>query len=298
MTLVYGGADEDIGFLVGDTLISFDAVRDGSAGNFDANNHTLKIQILNASTAVAFAGVVEAALAIINKLSSEIKANPNINVPDKLYQLHKNHVTKIADPRLTDCEFLVLQIMGGARKLAKVTEHEWKYYERAYIGDAVEYTKLMQLRHPYQAPTTRLVQQSDGSFREEPLVMSKGQIDFSEVSDAMEQLTHQLKSETVGAVCGCVTRVVDAWPSGDLEYLQSIESGVSAEEGVTGYTYLSSNSEIRGVGIYYRSGKMGFLFIVGDTEPNQKEYADTLTQFIDIAQKKYGLNLVGGTWSE
>lgn len=301
MTLVCGGADKNIGFLVGDTLLNFDQVRNRNkrTGNFNPNTQALKIQILNSSSAVAFAGVVEAALEIINKLLIEIQNNPNIDLPEKLFQTYKNHIASIADPQLTDCEFLVLQIMDREKKLAKVTECGWQYCERAYIGDNAEYNRMMELRQTIDIPIpkTQMVQQPDGSFREEPLMISKCEIDFAEISAAMEQLTCQLKIKTVGAICGCITRVADARPSGELEYLQSIESGNSIEEGLNGYTYLSSNSESRGIGIYYRAGRMGFLFLVGDTEPNRIENADSLAQFIDIAQKKYKLNLAGGTWN-
>ena len=47
---------------------------------------------------------------------------------------------------------------------------------------------------------------------------------------------------------------------------------------------LASNSCTRGIGIYYRSGKMGFLFVVGDREPCHKETAETIKQFIEVAR--------------
>jgi hypothetical protein len=46
------------------------------------------------------------------------------------------------------------------------------------------------------------VQQPDASFLEKALIMSQGEIDFVEISNAMERLTQQLKSKTVGAIYG------------------------------------------------------------------------------------------------
>jgi hypothetical protein len=129
-----------------------------------------------------------------------------------------------------------------------------------------------------------------------PLVTSDGELEFAEVSNAMEELTHQQQSNSVGAIAGCVIRVVDARISGELEYLQSVEASVSPWEGHSGFSFFASNSSVRGVGVYYGSGKLGFLFIVGDSEPCRKEYAETLNQFIEAASAKYGLNLNGGTW--
>lgn len=292
MTLVYGGADDDIGFLISDTLVSFEKDHAGDNVRFNEKNHILKIHILNGRTAVAFAGDIKPALKLINELKVKIDSNQvNLGVPEKLFQLYKNQISHTE----IDCEFLILEITDLGKKLAKVDDKGWNYCKRAYIGDSEEYKKL--IRHPYEPPNTISIQQSNGSFQTEPLVITKGEIDFTEISNAMEHLTHQLKSKTVGAICGCITRVVDAKPSGELEYLQSIESGISSEEGNFGYTYLSSNTDVRGIGIYYRVGKVGFLFIVGDSEFNRKEYADTLAQFIELAREKYNLNLVGGVWN-
>jgi hypothetical protein len=114
------------------------------------------------------------------------------------------------------------------------------------------------------------VQQPDGTFRTVPLVTSDGERDFAEISCALEELTGRRAQgrlqSSVGAICGCVVRVVNARISGKLEYLQSGESSIFPWEGRSGFTLLASNSDVRGIAIYYRSGKMGFLFIVGDSE--------------------------------
>jgi len=164
----------------------------------------------------------------------------------------------------------------------------------AYIGDAAEYKRMKQLQRPRSAPAMRHVQQPDGTFSVVPLVQSEGEIQFEEISAAMEALTHRRQSESVGAIAGCVTRVVDARISWELEYLQSVEVSVTPWEGNSGFSLLASNSGTRGIGIYYRSGKMGFLFVVGDREPCHKEAAETIKQFIEVARARHGLNLVGG----
>ena len=149
----------------------------------------------------------------------------------------------------------------------------------------------MALRCSYHPPANQTVQQSDGTFHTVPLVVSDGERDFAEITDALEKLAFERRSRTVGAICGCVTRVVDARISGKLEYLQSVEASLSAAEGHSGFSFLASNTGTRGMGIYYISGKIGFLFIVGDSEHNRKEQADTLAQFIKASRARYGLNL-------
>jgi hypothetical protein len=182
--------------------------------------------------------------------------------------------------------------------LARISRNGVCYGARAYIGDAAEYTLLrqLQLQRPYSAPAVQHVQHFDRTFTVIPLTLSAGEIEFAEVSDAMEALTHRRQSGSVGAIAGCITRVVDARISGELEYLQSVEASATPWEGNSGFSVLASNSGTRGVGIYYRSGKMGFIFVVGDREPCQKVYAETMKHFIEMARARYGLNFEGGTW--
>lgn len=71
---------------------------------------------------------------------------------------------------------------------------------------------------------------------------------------------------------------------------------MSQEEGHSGFSYLASNKGIRGVGIYFRTGRVGYVFVVGDAEPCRRVNADTLAGFVSMAKEKYELNLTGGTW--
>jgi len=286
MTLVVGGVTPDIGFLVADTLLSFEKYDPPKTVE---KSHALKIQILNADTAIAFAGDVATSLNIITKLNVELRKNPNMNLCDRLFAFYKQ--------RSRDCEFLVLQLTSEGKYLAHVTNERLSYCERAYIGDGDEYKRLTELRNPYDPPKMQMVQQPDGTFCTVPLVTSDGEREFEEISRALEELTARRAQGrdvgSVGAICGCVVRVVDARISGKLEYLQSGEASIFPWEEKSGFTLLASNSGIRGIGIYYRSGKMGFLFIVGDSEHCRKEYAETLNKFVEMAKMTYGLTLTG-----
>ena len=111
----------------------------------------------------------------------------------------------------------------------------------------------------------------------------------------MEALVHGRLSQSIGAIAGCIVRVVDARISRELEYLQFGEAGISPEEGQIGFSVLASNSGARGIGIYYRVGKIGFLMMVGDRELCRVEKEPTIQSFIETAKTKYGLKLTGVT---
>lgn len=162
---------------------------------------------------------------------------------------------------------------------------------RAYIGDPHEFKKLQNLRQPYISPKEQSVQQPDGSFLTMPLVESAGEIEFEEIAAAMESLTQRREGTSVGVIAGCVLRIADARQSGELEYLQLHEASLTPWEGHSGFSLFASNSDTRGIGIYYQAGKMGFVFIVGDSECCRKEYAQTAKDFVEMAKKKYDLNL-------
>jgi hypothetical protein len=199
--------------------------------------------------------------------------------------------------RNRDCDFLVLQLTAEGKILAHITNEELSYRNRAYIGDGDEYARMTKLRRPYDPPKMQSIQQPDGTFRIVPLVTSDDEREFEEISRALEELTgrqaQRRQQSSVGAICGCVVRVVDARISRKLEYLQLGEASISPWEGKCGFALLASNSDIRGIGVYYRSGKMGFLFIVGDSEYCRKEHAETLDQFVELARMTYGLTLIG-----
>jgi hypothetical protein len=147
----------------------------------------------------------------------------------------------------------------------------------------------------YEGPLHRLVQQDDGSSAQAPV--TDGEREFDEVSDAMERLTHQRRSLSVGAICGCVIRVADARISKKLEYLQAVEASLSPEEGEAGFSLLASNTgNTRGVGLYFRRWHAGLLFIVCDSVASRKEQAPSIQEFVAVARQKYGLILEGGMW--
>ena len=291
MTLVVGWATPDIGFLVADTLLSFPFELKGHVGPVNGRFHTLKIQILNANVAVAFAGDAAASCRLIRALHTRITADPAIDPCAQLLALYNGFDAVPASDPLPEYEFLILQLTPRGLNLAKVTRHGVFHCQRTHIGDDLEYKRMRELQRPYVAPVVQHFQQSDGTFRVMPLILTEGETEFAKMSDAMEALTQSRRSESVGAIAGCITRVVNARISGELEYLQSVEASLTPWEGVSGFSVLASNSGTRGVGIYYRTGRMGFLFAVGDDQPCRKEYAQTIEDFVRVARSKYGLDL-------
>jgi hypothetical protein len=298
MTLIVAAATPDIGFFLSDTLVTtLIHIKGNPTGPINGEFHALKVQILGPQVAVAFAtsNAVDTALRLIAQIQDAVNADPELRVPDRLFEAYKQIIETSEEQDIPDCEFLVLTLSSDGKKLARISNEAITYLERAYIGDSNEYKKLMELRQPYVPPQTQHVQQPDGTFKIVPLVLSAGEIEFHEMSFAMEALVNQRLSQTVGAIAGCIVRVVDARISKEIEYLQSGEVGVSLEEGQTGFSVLASNTGTRGIGIYYRSGKMGFIMRVGDLEFCRVEKAPTIQSFIETAKSKYGLELTGPT---
>lgn len=298
MSLIVGYAAEDIGFLVADTLLSFPIERYDPRNPVIEKFHALKIQILTSDVAVAFAGEVQTSLAVIGRLHQELTADPELCVPQRLLELRQELAADASGAFQGDCEFLVLVITSKqTKRLARVNKDRVSYVQRAYIGDGTEYSHFRALVRHYDGPVIRRIQNADGTFGDASQAVTDGEKEFDQVSDAMEKLTHQRRSGTVGAICGCVTRVVDARISGKLEYLQSVEASVSPAEGLGGFSLLASNfGPHRGVGLYYRGWRAGLLFIVSDLVPCRKETAATIEEFVEVANSKYGLNLEGGMW--
>jgi hypothetical protein len=298
MTLVVGYASTDIGFLVSDSLLTPAMATSLDKGPVAGQFHGLKIQIIHPTIAIAYAtsNDADAALDLIKGIAARISGGQLENVPEHLFDAYKQAIASArAEP--PDCEFLVLQIRPDGKKLAHITQRNVLNVTRAYIGDPNEHKKLTQLRKPRNPPKAQWVQQADGTMKTTSLITSEGENYFAEISDAMEDLVHQRRG-SVGAIAGCIIRVVDARISKELEYLQAVETSVLPWEGISGFSLLASNSGTRGVGIYYRSGKLDYLLIVGDSEHVRKEYADTIKDFIEMGKTKFGLNLEGGTWPD
>jgi hypothetical protein len=99
MTLVVGHADDDIGFMVGDTLLSHQYFRlSGDVGPVNGEFHSLKIQILSGGVAVAFAGQFQEAYRAIRGLSAALTEDRDT---DPVHWLSNRD-------GLDECEFLVL----------------------------------------------------------------------------------------------------------------------------------------------------------------------------------------------
>jgi hypothetical protein len=217
MTLVVACATPDIGFIVADTLLSSEFELKGREGPVNGKYHALKVQILNPCTAIAFAGDVEPSFALITNLHAELHDDPSVCVPERLFHNYLKAIEDAPKGQIPDCEFLVLQLNSAGHKLAHITREGVLACERAYIGNSEEYRRMKGLQRTYAPPVAQMIQQPDGSFAEESLLVSKGEIEFAEISSALETLCHERSSKSVGAICGNVTRVVDGRISGELE---------------------------------------------------------------------------------
>jgi hypothetical protein len=181
MTLIVAAATPDIGFLVSDTLVAtLMHIKGNPTGPVNGEFHALKVQILNPYTAVAFAtsNAVDTAIELISKVHDALLESPALVVADRLFETYKKTIEASGEKDTPDCEFLVLTYNSGVRKLARISSEAITYPERAYIGDANEYKKLQELRQPYVPPAIQHVQQPDGTFTIEPLVVSAGEIEL------------------------------------------------------------------------------------------------------------------------
>jgi hypothetical protein len=205
MSLVVGFGSEEIGFLVADTLISY---ANGAPYNPREPElekfHGLKIQIVTPEIAVAFAGNVEHAMETIAALRSDLTSSLVPSVAERLWELRQR--AAIDGENLPD--FLLLWIVSnGTKRLAHISDRGISYQTRAYIGDQSEYQNFRRLWKDYEGPLYRQVQRGDGGI--DQLSVTDGEKEFDQISNAMERLTHQRSSATVGAICGCAVRVVD-----------------------------------------------------------------------------------------
>jgi hypothetical protein len=294
MTLVIAHASEDIGFMIADTLLSSPAPLRGEARPLNGASHALKIHILSARLAIAFAGDPGLACGLIAEINADIEADPTLDASQRLVEKYRERASRIPQDQRSD--FLVLRLFMNGPRLEKVTlEDGVQPAERAYIGDAEGYRQLTGLVGPYAGPTVRMVQQPDGSFVTEQFEPTDGEQWFTKASDALGALCHRRSVETVGAVTDAITRVVNARISGELEYLQAAYVGRSIEEGNSGYTLLAANKGRKAMAIYFYAGKVGFVFLPGDPTGCQRLAADSDVMFIDAARQQYGIELIGAT---
>jgi hypothetical protein len=271
MTLVIAYADNDIGFMVGDTLLSHEHFQlKNDVGPVNGEFHSLKIQILNGSVAVAFAGRFQEAYQTVRELKSVLSAKPDTSP-----------VEWLAQRGLDNCEFLVL-LNRAPKQLFRIADKRTLQHQRAYIGIQDEYKKYQELRKPYAGPA-----------------VTDGEKEFEVVARAMEALSRDTvgrKHDAVGAISGCVIRVVDACNSKELEYMQAVEVSNFPWEPEGGYTVLAANAESRGVGIFFKAGGRGFILPVCAENPCVVSRATDLNSFIEEARNKFGMELTGGTW--
>src|SRR5207253_2481647 len=142
-------------------------------------------------------------------------------------------------------------------------------------------------------PVVRVDLPSNAEF-----LVTEGEKEFDVVARAIEALANHSagqKFELVGAISGCVIRVVDARISKELEYMQSVTVSNFPWEPEGGYTMLASASDTRGVGIYFRAGRRAFMMPVGGDIPCAKIEAADVDAFIELGRVRFGMDLAGGT---
>ncbi|MBR0851487.1 hypothetical protein JQ543_27340 [Bradyrhizobium diazoefficiens] len=289
MTLVVAHASQDICFMVGDTLLSHTHFQlDGDIGPVNGEFHSLKIQILSGELAVAFAGNFDAACGAIAALRLELSNGATIDP-----------AAWLASRNLADVDFLVLK-NGEGNQLFVVERGQMREATNAHIGDANEWKRLQELMQPYSGAFERHTIYENGRIaRTDPV--TPGEQEFDVVSDAMEALSRDRagrKQPTVGAISGCVVRIANARISRQLEYLQAVEVSHFPWEPAGGFTLLASNEPTRGIGIFFRVGRKGFILPVGGTSHCVASTAETVQAFIEEARIKFGMKLTGGTWTE
>jgi len=111
MTLMVAMANDDLGFVVGDTVLSpLLEVKGNPVGPVNGEFHGLKIQILNGATAIAFASsnASATALNIIADAQREIQKNPQTDVFANVFENFKQKLASCSGEK-PDCEFLVLK---------------------------------------------------------------------------------------------------------------------------------------------------------------------------------------------
>ena len=134
MTLIVGYANEETGFLVGETLLTpLLQVKGNPVGPVNGEFHGLKIQIVDDNNAIAFAcsNAADVALNLIAETAQELQKNPQLDVVAKIAERYAASVAGAkGDP--PDCEFLILRIENGVKRLAHISDGSAKFVERAY----------------------------------------------------------------------------------------------------------------------------------------------------------------------
>ncbi len=285
MTLVIAHADEEICFMVADTLVSHEHFRlKGDIGPVNGEFHSLKIQVLSGTAAVGFAGSFDEAYGAVRTLQAALIENQSLDP-----------VAWLVERNLRAADFLVL-LNRGSKQLFHVANGSARQVTNAYIGAQEEYAKFLQLKRPYAGPSIRWLADNGTQVAHQ---VTFREMEFDVVSDAMEALSRDRvgrKQPSVGAISGCVVRVVDARISKELEYMQSVEVSHFPWEPAGGYSLMAANAPQRGIGIYFRAGGRGFLMPVCGEAACVSSHAPDLASFVQEARDKFGMNLEGGTW--
>ena len=264
MTLVVGEVTAKGGYMIADTLLTFPLSLTENEKLAKEKNHALKVQIFAPDLVVAFAGNTKAAIECLSAAQAQ---------KENLAQYLLDHCRSLKTTENDDCEYLLMQKKTNNNySLNHITEAGIRSCTKAYIGDPEEYQKFMKLLRPYDSPTRKSLTELG--------------IKSIEASNAMESLS-QKGGGTVGTIGNFVIRVSTTDSRNDFEYLESV-TVVLETQGPSRSINLTSNKEKYGFGIYYSWGNVGFLFVVGDTEPCRRIEASSVEAFMEIANNYYG----------
>lgn len=288
MTLIYARVTKDIGFMVGDSLLTSE-MRPDEPGPVNGQFHALKIQIsADGRHALAFAGDAKIGNECCFATLSAIERGDAVDVPSYLVATYR---AKREDAAGIDTDFLVMSRCESGFSLHEVTHGGVVQKERCYIGSQKGYRRLCEIRQriEYQPPRVQMTISAEGSAKEEPLHVTQDEIEFEETALAMAVLCEERSVDGVGAITDGVVRVVDARASGEFSYMQM---GYRQSDG-TGHSMLASNSGRRGIGIYYLGGGVGFIFPVGSDQTCFRVTANSIEEFAELAREQFGLALSG-----
>jgi len=128
MTLIVAEAHADIAFMVGDTLLSHTSFQlSDEIGPVGGEFHTLKIQVLNGSTVVAFAELYEPAMERVRSLDAALRSHSTLDAAAWMSD----------QASVEGCDFLLLT-KNDKKNLHSLIEGKFRECQRAFIGDLYE----------------------------------------------------------------------------------------------------------------------------------------------------------------
>jgi hypothetical protein len=283
------------GFMLSDTLLSLPLGHLGrDIASVGGQVHALKIHIVASWVAIGIAGEFDFGVACVQKFKKLVSTWHTYR-PDVALAFEKivkeMLIERKKEPNATS--FLLLSISETQSHLWKVDDGNARECTRAYIGDSAAYSDLMANYANLNCETgLSLSAESDIDKKETGIRLSKAQMSMIACYSAMQNIKSH---EGVGNIAGISLRVARSTISRSLEYMQEGAVGRSPEEGLTGYTWMASVAPYS-IGLYFREGKMGFIFPTGDERYSYKIEEDSLEAFKKQAFDRFGVVLGGVEW--